>query len=614
MAEGASTAIAVAGVKAFGDIIVKLGPAVASALGKSFKAVFDKFDATFGPHLQVTFDRCTKIKTILNKDEPVNLLSQYVNLNFKCGNKTYDDYSVIDELRKRKRIIISGTAGGGKTIFMKYLWVSLFENPKGKIPIFIELRKLNEIKSDDLMSYIYHSIVDTRSSITRQVFDQLVSSGAFIFMFDGFDELLIEKRREIEKQILAISTNIANALVVVSGRPDERFDAWQAYSNFAVQPLDKPKVIDLIEKLKYDNREIKKKFIDRVKSDLYERHKSFLSSPLLATMMLITFRDFADIPEKIYLFYDQAFDALFSKHDATKEGYKRKLYTDIPSDEFKKYLSYFCLISYYDEKYEFNEDDLRAYVKKGIKIDNANVPVDDFIRDLLESICILQRDGIQRVFSHRTFQEFFSALCLARFSIRHTKEIILKAAHRPSDGMIQMLFDMNPDLVETQFILPMLGDIIKSIRALPRKFSLFDYLAIFYPEVIVHLMDGQPRMLFIQLREDRQLAKSVIRRIYPKVLPSGILPKYSERDKKAGARFSQERRAAGETGTIHIRLKLRGKSKTNKSDPNVAWLENTGRAAFYRDERAALLKLLPSIEKRRAMRGDTIDDVFGINP
>ena len=79
-------------------------------------------------------------------------LSQYVNLNFTCGNKVFDDFAVIEELRKRKKLIISGTAGGGKTIFMKYLWISLFENPKGKIPVFIELRKLNDVNtSDDLM-------------------------------------------------------------------------------------------------------------------------------------------------------------------------------------------------------------------------------------------------------------------------------------------------------------------------------------------------------------------------------------------------------------------------------------------------------------------------------
>jgi hypothetical protein len=165
MPEGVTAAAAVAGIKVFGELLKKLGPAVAATVGQSLRSVLEKFDVAFGPHLQATFDRCTKIKTLLNKDEPVDLLGQYVNLKFVCANRSYDDFGVLEELRKRKRLVISGTAGGGKTIFMKYLWISLFENPKGKVPVFIELRKLNDVQSDDLMLYVYHSIIDARAVI-----------------------------------------------------------------------------------------------------------------------------------------------------------------------------------------------------------------------------------------------------------------------------------------------------------------------------------------------------------------------------------------------------------------------------------------------------------------
>ena len=82
MPEGVSAAAAAAGVKAFAELLPKLAPAVAAAIGKSFKAIFEKFDATFGPHLQATFDRCTKIKTLLNKDEPVSLLRVRLRIHF----------------------------------------------------------------------------------------------------------------------------------------------------------------------------------------------------------------------------------------------------------------------------------------------------------------------------------------------------------------------------------------------------------------------------------------------------------------------------------------------------------------------------------------------------
>lgn len=228
-------------------------------------------------------------------------------------------------------------------------------------------------------------------------------------MFDGFDELLDEKRRTVERQILELSNNNLGCIVVVSTRPDDRIASWQSFSIFHVLPLDQKQVVSLISKIKYEPK-TKSKFIERIKTDLFRRHQSFLSSPLLATMMLMTFDQFADIPEKVYLFYDQAFDTLFSKHDAVKEAFKRRMHSGLPIDVFKRYFSYFCLLSYFEQKYEFSDTELADYFKRGVNIEGVTLDAELFMRDLLESVCILQRDGLKVVFSHRSFQEFFYGL------------------------------------------------------------------------------------------------------------------------------------------------------------------------------------------------------------
>lgn len=132
-------------------------------------------------------------------------------------------------------------------------------------------------------------------------------------------------------------------------------------------------------------------------------------------MMLLTFDQFADIPEKVYLFYEQAFDTLFAKHDATKEAYKRKTYTGLSIDIFKKTLAYFCLASYYDQKHQFTDSEVREYINKSIKMMNYDIKTEDFLKDLRESVCILQKDGLYWIFTHRSFQEYFSAYCLGNY-------------------------------------------------------------------------------------------------------------------------------------------------------------------------------------------------------
>jgi hypothetical protein len=77
-------------------------------------------------------------------------------------------------------------------------------------------------------------------------------------------------------------------IIIVSGRPDDRFASWQEFSVFRVEPLDKQQVIQLVDKIDFDLN-VKKKFIEAIEKNLYLKRKDFLSSPLLASMMLLTF-------------------------------------------------------------------------------------------------------------------------------------------------------------------------------------------------------------------------------------------------------------------------------------------------------------------------------------
>jgi predicted NACHT family NTPase len=287
----------------FKALMNKLIGAALERIGSSLKTSVKTLAADAEPHLAITFERCSQIKTILNRSHPAQILDIYENARFKFGNESVDDYTLIENLHRHRNVIITGTGGGGKTIFMRYLWLSVFVNSQGRIPVFVELRRINEMSSTDLMTYVHRTIVDSRSKITREQFNDAVSSGLFLFIFDGFDEVNKEKRDAVGSQIRDIAQNNLELTVVVSGRPDHEFESWQYFRNFVVRPLAKEQVISLIKKLNYDEK-MKKKFVQRIRKDLFRSHSIFLSNPLLATMMLLTFVQFTEIPEKTFIFYD----------------------------------------------------------------------------------------------------------------------------------------------------------------------------------------------------------------------------------------------------------------------------------------------------------------------
>ena len=146
----------------------------------------------------------------------------------------------------------------------------------------------------------------------------------------------------------------------------------------------------------------------------YDSHTSFLSSPLLSSIMLLTYEQFADIPNKMHIFYEQAFAALFRRHDAQKAQFIRKTYANLAINDFRSFFSAFCF-SYLEERFSFLDKDLRTATTKALKYAGLTTKIDDVLRDLHECLCMLQRDGIYTVFVHRSFQEYFCAVFLASY-------------------------------------------------------------------------------------------------------------------------------------------------------------------------------------------------------
>jgi len=266
------------------------------------------------------------------------------------------------------------------------------------------------------IGFIYYSIVGPGGIISQEQFESSLKNGAFSLILDGFDEIDFDQRKNMEAQILELREKYPELLLIVSSRPDpnNRFQSWARFHVSYVQPMEQGQVIQLVKNIDY-NAEIKRKFIKALKDGLFETHESFLSNPLLCIMMLITFEQTGHIPDKMHIFYEHAFDALFFLHDAAKEGvYRRKTYGDMPIDEFRNCLSAFCIVSYAKEKFSFTQGELRESIRQALEIEKKTVSMSDFVSDLIESVCVLQMEGTDYVFTHRSFQEYFTAFFIAR--------------------------------------------------------------------------------------------------------------------------------------------------------------------------------------------------------
>jgi len=332
----------------------------------------------------------------------------------------------------------------------KHLWLSVFEKPDGKFPILIELRGLNDPTKVDLETYIRATAFKT-SVISVENFREFCREGSFIFILDGFDEVERQHRTELERQILQLADDYLDCSLVVTGRPDDRFASWSSFTLYSCLPFEFEQFRELITKVPFDPTS-KSKFLKVADNLFFTKHVDFLSNPLLSLMMLMTYRDNAEIPTKLSVFYENCYLTLYSRHDALKEQYRREKMFD--QDEFRRVFSTFCFFSYIKSKPQMDEGEIRLFIAKAVEFIGLEASVDDVLHEFRETVNLIQKDGTKYSFIHRSFQEYFAAYCAVNVMNEKATSILSLFSSRLGDSTFRLSYEMHPNLVVNKFFIP----------------------------------------------------------------------------------------------------------------------------------------------------------------
>ena len=446
------------------DVYEKRG-VILSKLTSRARDQWEKFkidsDIAFDLYLKSSFEKYSKIKTLLYRTQPKYIYDffEYPNL-ISYDGRMIPSEDVDNLLDISHFLIVQGSGGIGKSTFMKHLFINELQK-KDLIPIFLELKDLNEINDDyNMADFVFSKLYSLSVGFDKGYLEYALRSGCFMFILDGYDEIISDKKEKFLRKITDFCDRYSENYYIISSRPYSDFVEFQRFSVLKLDSFSKKQAISLISRIEYDDA-IKNRFIKALDEKLYDNHGSFASNPLLLNIMLLTFDNYAEIPEKLHLFYAYAFEALYSKHDATKGGYKREMKSKLSFDEFKKVFSRFCFISYYHGTIEFSYDELTSFLDKAKKSNSIDFDTADMIDDLINSICLIYKDGLNYRFAHRSFQEYFSAVFLKSLSDdgmnKMALQLIEKDTHRASnDNVFFMLFDINQERVEQSILLPVM--------------------------------------------------------------------------------------------------------------------------------------------------------------
>lgn len=433
--------------------------------GKSiWKDMTDKarlhMQKSYREYLTCVTERYSKAKSFFVRSEPTYLYDFYVPAGISSKREQLP--ASVKALSKASSFtVITGSGGSGKSMFMRHLLLDSVKQ-KQKVPVFIELRELNQTDIS-LIELIQSTLSKNHFELDAKYIDKAIQAGHFILLLDGFDELTSNLRKSVGKQILQLAQKYDENMIVLSSRPDDEFSGWTLFNVFAMTPLTLEQACELVRLVPFDV-DLKNKFTIDLSARLFKEHQSFLSNPLLLSIMLLTYSQSADIPTKLSVFYSQAYEALFHRHDALKGGFKRERSSNLDIQDFAKVFSAFAIQTYDKRIFQMSRSDALGYLEKSKKLSNINFNTSEYLKDAEQAVCLLVEDGLDIVFAHRSFQEYFTAKFILSAEQGVRKKLVSRFSQSLGrDSVISLLHEMNPELVERDLIVPRIESLQRAL-------------------------------------------------------------------------------------------------------------------------------------------------------
>ncbi|MDA9424863.1 hypothetical protein [Bradyrhizobium sp. CCBAU 53380] len=127
--------------------------------GRTRAKLAEALTLNLAPYYETTIARCSNIRTLISRDESIPIDAIYVPTYLSWDKKTINEEDFLEIIPRVKSMIVCGSGGSGKSIFMRHLFLTLAHGSTAALPILVELRGINALGSTKILPYVYHSLV-----------------------------------------------------------------------------------------------------------------------------------------------------------------------------------------------------------------------------------------------------------------------------------------------------------------------------------------------------------------------------------------------------------------------------------------------------------------------
>lgn len=232
------------------------------------------------------------------------------------------------------------------------------------------------------------------------------------------------------------------------------------------------------------------KFLNEVENNSYAKNEFFYRNPLLLSILIVTYNQSCEIPNQSYLFYKNAFDELYQKHDSQKGWFERKRHFDGSKKKLENLFGALSLLTYLDNKYHFkSEKEIKAYMRDAFKLTKTrNGSTINLLKELVENCSMLIFEGQEIKYVHKSFQEYFAAQYLLDNTMDLRKEVSSNFILPRDENLLRFMYEINLEQMETEFSRVKLNSLLSSeYEMVEPKIAYKNYVVKTHSEIMLGL-------------------------------------------------------------------------------------------------------------------------------